>query len=99
MANRIRGNVIIVDSAASTVAITTPGDKSNIEIIGIAFWSLNSTGLLEIADATSSSDIVVKLSNPVNGPATVWSNFSGMWSGKEMRINTLTVGTAWIYLG
>ena len=95
MANRIVNNVIILDA---TGVVPFPGTGRHMDMNGISFWSSNSTGLLEIALTSSTSDVVLKLGNPVDKSATVWGNFATPQSFAGLTVNTITAGTAWIYM-
>ena len=96
MANRIRGNVIIVDSAS--ISLDFPGASNTAQIGSIAFWSSNSTGLMEFSFQNNTADIIIKMQAPVNQPNTTTFRFPSRIYLKNLRVNTLTVGTGFIYL-
>lgn len=92
MANRLVGNVYIIDSALNNVSLPWPNTAT---VSGIAFWSTNTTGLAVFTGADTTNVIKV-LSNPNNAPATVGIILNRV-QFSEMKIPTLTAGTAWIY--
>ena len=96
MANRIRGNVIIIDSG--TINLQFPGGGEYAKVSSIVLWGLNTTGLLELSFQANSSDIIVKMQSPINDPNTTQIKFPTNHQFEKIRVNTLTAGTAWMYL-
>jgi len=91
MANRIVGNVYIID---------TVGDldgPDNLKINSIAFWSTDSTGALILCVKATSANELVKLNNNQNQAFTVPLHLGGVYL-KDVNVKTLTAGTAWLYL-
>lgn len=102
MANRIVGNVIIVDSAMGNAFILSsanaPVHLSNLKVNGIAFWSSDTTGACQIS-ATDTTNVIVRFSRTsVNESASQWTSFGDMQYLEALKIPVLTLGTAWIYL-
>lgn len=100
MANRIVGNVVIVDSAMGNALITASGgtvqNLNDYKVATIAFWSSDTTGVCRftLADTTN---CVLQLTNPNNNPTTVGATIPGVFF-KDMKVPSITAGTAWIYL-
>lgn len=94
MANRIVGNIVIVDSAMGNSSILTPNPK--LKAATVAFWSPDTTGNL-ILTGISTADHVVRLTNPNNNPTTVGIVMPDVYL-EDIKVPTLTAGTAWIYL-
>lgn len=94
MANRIVGNVYIIDSANGNTAIPW---LDGTKIATITFWSSDSTGKLQITGA-STADVLFQVTNPVNVPNTVGAYLGGNYFKDVVKILTLTAGTAWVYL-
>jgi hypothetical protein len=93
MANRIVGNVYIVDSSTGNVAMSWP---SKAKIGSVAFWSTNTTGEV-IFTGADTTNVVIRLANPNNAATTVGLYLGGV-NYTEMKVPTLTAGTAWFYL-
>ena len=94
MANRLVGNTWILDTASGNTLI--PIHSGGMEVGAVTFWSLNSTGVCEISGANT-TDVLVKLTNPNPDDATVGIVLNGI-DFDEIKLPTLTAGTAWIYL-
>lgn len=107
MANRIAGNTIIVDSAMGNAFILTsanmPVHLGKLHVNQVAFWSSDTTGLMQISE-TDTSSIICKLGWMANGTgtslqaATLATSFGKEQCWEFLKIPTLTAGTAWIYL-
>ena len=99
MANRIEGNVYIVDSAMGNQGLKGVGSSGwleNSKINAISFWSSDTTGRVIFTGTTTTNSIVV-LTNPNDDPTTVGCFLGGI-TFSDMKCPTLTAGTAWIYL-
>lgn len=96
MANRIRGNVVIIDA---TGIVDFPGAGSQAKVSFIAFWASDSTGAMKLAFQANSSDVIVNMASPVNQPNTTTFRFPGNQYLQSLKCNTLTAGTGYIYLG
>lgn len=95
MANRIaRGNVIILDSTGN---FNFPGAGTQAKVSFIAFWASDSTGALQLAFQTSSTDVVVNMASPVNQPNTTTFRFPHTQYLNSMSVKTITAGTGYIY--
>lgn len=108
MANRIAGNTIIVDSAMGNAFILTsaniPIHISKLHVNSVAFWSSDTSGRCIISEADTTNH-VVSLGWMSNGAsvtgfqaATQSTSFGNMQPFENLKIPTLTSGTAWIYL-
>lgn len=96
MANRIRGNVMIVDTGAEDLEF--PADTNCIFANTISFWASDSTGLMEISLAAASNDIIVKMQSPVNQPNTTNMRFSEKQKFTRLHCNSITAGTGFFYM-
>lgn len=96
MANRISGKTYIVDS--SGINLSWPNDHSTMRVHTITFWSTNTTGVLELSYVANTADIAVKMTNPNHFAATVDMHFGEPHDFDRLRVQTLTAGTAWLYL-
>lgn len=92
MANQILGNIYILDTGSGNTSI--PWNVGS-RIQSVAFWSTDSTGLMELSMANT-SQVIVKLANPNNADTTVGIYLGGL-SVTEMKLPVLTAGTGWIY--
>ena len=98
--NRIVNNVVIVDSAMGNAFVLTSANQivnlTEMKVATIAFWSIDTTGVCRFS-ATDTTNCILQLSNPNNNPTTVGALMGGV-NFKDMKIPTLTAGTAWIFL-
>lgn len=107
MANRIVGNVIIIDSAMGNNFILTSANQaiqiSNIHANAVMFWSSDTTGRLIISSADTTNHLV-SLGWLVSGtggglaPSNQSTQFGQKQTVSDLKVPTLTAGTAWIYL-
>lgn len=107
MANRIVGNIYIIDSQqAATVPLAWP---SNAKIATVAFWSGDTSGRLIMTMGGNSNNAVISMGHLVHGqaasgnlisitPATQWGSFSPAVYFDQLAVATLTAGTAWLYM-
>lgn len=108
MANRLNGDVIIVDSAMGNTPIL--GATSNLtafRVGAISFFSLDTSGTVTITRANTSLDVVFK-SNHVsvgilsNNGAVVVNPMHFAYPGgiktNDLKVPSLVAGTAYIYL-
>ena len=97
MANRIVNNTIIVDTPS--VNLDFPGGGNYAYVQQIAFWSVDSTGILELSlQSNTGGSIVVKMASPLNQPNTINSRFPGGQRFEKLHVRLVTAGTAFIYL-
>lgn len=107
MANRLVGNVIIVDSAMGNAFILNSGNMpvhfSKLHVNSIMFWSSDTTGRLQLTQ-TNTADVIFSLGWVTNGAgagfseATQSSQFGQQQPMEDLKVPVLTAGTAWIYL-
>ena len=93
MANRIVGNVYILDTGSANTALPW---NSGTHIQSVAFWSTDTTGRMVLSGADTTNHVVV-LENPNDDETTVGIYLGGV-PFSEMKLPTLTAGTGWIYL-
>lgn len=103
--NRLVGNVIIIDSAMGNALILTSANQAmqltNFHANAVMFWSSDTTGRMIISSADTTNHLVSL--GWVNGgagfsPATQSTQFGQKQTIADLKIPTLTAGTAWIYL-
>ena len=100
MANRIVGNVVIIDSGMGNAFVLTSANQavnvSELKVATIAFWSTDTTGNL-VLSAVDTTNQIIRLTNPNDDPTTVGAVLGGV-NFKDLKVPALTAGTAWIYL-
>jgi len=99
MANRIIGNVLIVDSAmGNAFVVGNDSTSKDFRIDAVGLWSSDSTGLVQFT-GTNTTDVVIKLASSSDGSADTTDSIhlNGI-NIKDVKCPTLTVGTAFIYL-
>lgn len=96
MANRLIGNVYIVDSALNNVALPW---NAGSRISSIRAWFLDTTGIARFTGADTTDAVCVLIANaPAAGTGTTdQANLENI-AFDNMKIPALTAGTAWIYL-
>ncbi len=103
MANRIVGSVLIIDSAMGNALILTsansPMQYTFFHTNSVAFWSSDTTGRLIITGA-STADHLVSMGwvGGNGGAATQSTEFGQKQVLTDLKVPTLTAGTAWLYL-
>ena len=113
MANRINGNVIIVDSAMGNAFILDSANmRRNLDeykIQAISFFSLNTLGSVVITQANTSTDVIFNSNVVLSGILTaltsavlqvnpVHATFPLGFRTSDLKVPTLAAGTAYIYL-
>ena len=93
MANQILGSVYIIDASSANVAFPW---LANSYVEGIAFWGADTTSVVQFTFANT-SNVWLRLDNPNQFEATQYVHFGGVRID-ELKVPTLTAGTAWIYL-
>ena len=109
MANRLNGDIIIVDSAMGNAPIL--GSASNLtsfRIGAISFFRLSTASTIIITRANTSLDVVfnsnmvmtgvIGTNMAVNFENPIQVTFPGGMRTNDLKIPTLTAGTAYIYL-
>lgn len=112
MANRLNGNVLIVDSAMGNAnVILGAKNVDEFKIQAISFFSISTLGSIILTQANTSLDVIFN-SNVVlaglllgTGGGTVvmqtnpvWATFPLGLRTSDLKVPTLTAGTAYIYL-
>ena len=99
MANRIVGNVLIIDSAMGNNTVILNSQMKDIEVNAISFWAADSTGALLLTEANTATDIVFRLNgSPLLVENPRWYPFAIKQSIGDLKVPILTAGTALIYL-
>ena len=95
MANRIVGNIYILDSGLQTL------NYLNLKLMGVGFYGANTTAALVLTLASDTRDAIVAIGPNVIG-AGAWSAYvplGGVYVSDTIRVLNLTAGTGWLYLG
>ena len=92
MANQILGNTYILDTGSANTPLPWP---NNAKVQAVTFWSSNTTGEL-VLSGVNTFNVVVRLTNPNDDPTTLGVYLGGI-NFTEIKLPTLTAGTAWIY--
>jgi len=98
MSNRLYSNVIIVDSAAGNTPIintisSSLGMLTKFNVNAVMFFGNDTTGLLQVASADTTG-IILKL----GGAFVSSTQFGKDQPLQDLKVPTLTAGTAWFYL-
>lgn len=100
MANRIVGNVYVIDSQTGAANSLQPGSASWLDnhlVSAFAFLSADTTGSFELVFAADTSATACFLGNESNIRNTTWSSLGSPCYFKELRCKTLSAGTGYIY--
>lgn len=100
MANRLVGNFWIIDSVGKLGTQPATGLRQS-KIGAVAFLSLDTTALIQIAMVANTTNIVFNLTTilPTSHlPCFTLSSLSPDFYVDELQIITATQGTAWLYL-
>lgn len=106
MANRIVGNVLIVDSAMGNLNLieSATGNYRKLNINAIAFWSGTSaaTMTLTLENTALEQVIIFDWLNLGSGgnlvERTQWRSFASPQLLENMKVPVLSAGTGFIYL-
>ena len=94
MANRIVGNVYIIDTGSANTALPW---LQNTNIQSIRFWG-STTAAQVIFTGADTTNVVARLAiSEVGTLGGTDDLFLGGIDFSEMKVPTLTAGTAWIY--
>lgn len=97
MANRLLGNVYIIDSALNNVALPWP---SKARIKAVAAWFVSGAGEVRISGADTTNHLIRLVSAQSGLNATYnFHYFGGVDFNEEIKVPVVTNGTAWIYFG
>lgn len=98
MANRIVGNVYIIDTGSANVALPVP---TPYKVMSVRAWFSDTSGKAVFCFSDTGNVFCVLAPNhaPVpSGGFTDEANLGGL-NFDELKVPVLTAGTAWIYLG
>ena len=105
MANRIVGNVVIVDSAMGNLGLFMGTDNiTKYNVIGFGFEYTTTASTCSFSH-TNTTDVIAKFSilahvgsgGLIANPKTI--SLASPLSLDVIKVPTLTTGTAWVYLG
>lgn len=98
MANRIVGNVLIIDSGMGNSPVLIGNNINDYVISGIAVWGVDTTAAILLTEANTASDIVYKY----NGNSTIAGVnplvLAYAIKVGELRVPVLTAATGFVYL-
>ena len=106
MANRLVDNFIIVDSSMGNLPIVggTSANITSFHVNAFAFLAANTTGVCIISGITTTDHVFRAgyVSNETGSTAVVQAlqtlTFSVPQRFNDLKVPTLTAGTAWVYL-
>ena len=98
MANRLVSNVIIVDSAAGNTPIVSSisnsaGQMTKFHVNAVMFFGNDTTGRLQMTSADT-TNVIIQL----GGIFASSTQFGQQQQLEDLKVPTLTNGTAWVYL-
>ena len=97
MANRIVGNVIIVDSAMGNSSIILDTQITKIHVTAIGFWAANTTATCMFTSTDTANDILFKHDGATVVENPRWFPFGNTQMFSTIKVPVLTAGTAFIY--
>ncbi len=95
MANRIVGNIYIIDSGLQNLAYT------NHKLLAVGFFGSNSASTMTLTMASNTLDSIMAFANITAGSAS-WHDYAqlgGVYVSDTIRVLNLVAGTGWLYLG
>lgn len=101
MANRIVGNILIVDSGMGNSPVLLGNNYNDFVISGIAVWGVDSTTAITLTEANTTTDLVYKFNantSPVGGGGVNPLVLAYAIKVGELKVPVLTAATAFIYL-
>jgi len=107
MANRIAGNVLIIDSGMGNSLVIPGSQVSKLLVNAFAVWHVDTTGAILLTGAHTSQDIVFKydwvsLSSDSMGKVFVsnpsWFSFGQAQRMEDIKCPLVTAGTVFLYL-
>lgn len=98
MANRIVGNVLIIDSGMGNSPVLPGNNYNDFVISGIAVWGADTTAAITLTEANTATDLVYKYNGistiaGVNPLVLAYAIKVG-----ELKVPVLTAATGFIYL-
>lgn len=100
MANRIVGNIYIIDSQTGAANSLQPNSASWLDnhlVSGFALWGADTTAAIELVFATQTDACAWKANYTQLGQNPVQSNLGEAVYFRELRCKTLVSGTGFIY--
>lgn len=102
MANRIAGNVLIIDSAMGNNLVILDTQYKNYNVTAYGFWAADSTAAFRLTGTDTAADIIIKhdfpagASNAIENPR--WFSFGAPHAIGVLKAPVVTSGTAFLYL-
>ena len=101
MANRIVGNVLIIDSGMGNAQVLIGNNINDYVISGIAVWGVDTTAAITLTEANTATDLIYKYNaNTTPGGAGGVNPLVLAYAIKvgELRVPVLTAATGFVYL-
>ena len=101
MANRIVGNVLIIDSGMGNSQVLIGNNINDYVISGIAVWGVDTTAAITLTEANTATDLIYKYNaNTTPGGAGGVNPLVLAYAIKvgELRVPVLTAATGFVYL-
>ena len=102
MANRIAGNVLIIDSAMGNAAVIVDSQISKFYVNAVAVWSADTTAAILLTGANTIADIIFKHDYPAGVGIAYsnpkWYSFGQAQRAENLKAPIVTAGTAFLYL-
>lgn len=95
MANRIVGNIYIIDSGLQNLSYI------NHKLLAVGFYGANSASTMTLTMVSSTLDAIVAFANITAGSAS-WADYAqlgGVYVSDTIRVLNLVAGTGWLYMG
>ena len=97
MANRLVGNVLIIDSAQGTALSNSTFPSSGAEMVSIFFYATDTTGELRLTDGASTANTIIHIRSNQNQPYNFPYYLNGLRIQNPIIPVTVTAGTAFLY--
>lgn len=95
MANRIAGNIYIIDSGLQNLSYI------NHKVLAAGFYGVGTTATMTLVYASNTNDAIVAFAPNVTGAGN-WDDYAqlgGVYISDTIRVLNLVSGTGWLYLG
>ncbi len=94
MANRIVGNIYILDTNTSNLAF-----PNTMKITNVALYGIDTTSRLILTYAATTTDVIFALANQSHFPGNVEIHMGGdgFYVNEQLRVQSLVAGTGYIY--
>ena len=101
MANRIVGNVLIVDSGMGNELVLPGNNIAEFQVSAIAVWGADTTAAITLTEANTATDLVYKFNantTPGGGGGVNPLSLTHPIKVGDLKVPVLTAATGFIYL-